>query len=654
MATKHVYIPDRLCRPLPGPLRHPVARLVVHWRADLPGQSSSAGSFSFLMDASRRTVEQHIQTIHKSARSSFPHTCEDTDPRLLSVIRSQLSTKIRSCCDYARAQGYPNLWIDACCIDKTSSAELSEAINSMFTWYSQADVCYVFLPDVPANENPAEKLSSFRRSIWFKRGWTLQELIVPSRTVFLSKDWRMIGTMAGLANVIEDVTGIDADILLHRRQLHTVSVAQRMSWAAGRETTRIEDEAYCLMGIFGVRLAVIYGEGAQAFVRLQEEIMKRIPDQSLFLWGIQPGVRCFPPPPATLWPLLHSVSMNNLRASKSAYLFASCPMDFFHSKGFTPIPLGTFSSMLGLPDASRPPLHTPSGYGVYTTLPVITLSVPTEEGKGDTKFQAAILACQDLHGRLPALLLSAEFSSGQHLIGGFEFHTRIPPAPQRNLRRYSLSEAELNASSESDDSSDDGGTIWARRPVISPVAVRYSRSYPRVVLLEPLLLKDAVSDSSLAILPLCVPHQRMPAVSEFAVLRRPPNPKSSSFAGLCMMIIPRWTLGHLSALGYSTSGSIKDGEMVSMPMSMRVRRGAMPRWYHNFTLCHATRGTISVAVSTCPFISRAPLHASVGWTPGVRHTGCQCIVITTEACLPTERAARSGARRIGPRGELRR
>ncbi len=606
------------------------------------------------MCASRRTVEQHIQTIHTSARSSFPHACEDTDPRLLDVIRSQLSTKITSCCDYARSQGHPNLWIDACCIDKTSSAELSEAINSMFTWYSQADVCYVFLSDVSSSENPVEKLSSFRRSIWFKRGWTLQELIVPSRIVFLAKDWRMIGTVAGLAKTIEDVTGIDADILLHRRQLHTVSVAQRMAWAAGRETTRIEDEAYCLMGIFGVRLAVIYGEGSQAFVRLQEEIMTRIPDQSLFLWGIQPDVRCFPPPPAALWPLLTSVSMVNLRASKSAYLFASSPMDFFHSKGFTPVPLGTFSGMLELPDASRPPLHTPSGYGVYTTLPIITLSIPAEEDQEGTKFQAAILACQDLHGRLPALLLSAKFSSGQHLIGGFEFHTRTPPVPQRYPRSYSLSE--LNASSMSDDSSDEGGgTLWVRKPVITSRAVRYSRSYPRVVLLDPSLLKDAKSGSSLALRPLCVPHQRMPAVSEFAVLRRPPNPRTSSFTGPCKLIIPCWTLGHLSALEYSTSGTIKNGEMMSIPMSMRVRKGVMPRWYHNFTLSHATRGTVTVSVSTCPFSSPAPLHATVGWSPAVRYTstGYRCTVIITEACPRTERAARTGARRIGSGGDLR-
>ncbi|EIW65323.1 HET-domain-containing protein, partial [Trametes versicolor FP-101664 SS1] len=235
---------------------------------------------------------QHPSEVHYAVLSHVWGDGEQTfqvnsDRCLLDAIRAQLSPKIRHCCDYARAHGHTYIWIDTCCIDKTSSAELSEAINSMFAWYSGADVCYVFLSDVSASDSPMEEYSSFRRSMWFKRGWTLQELIVPSRNVFLSKDWRMIGTKASLASIIKDVTGIGTDILLHRRQLHTVSVAERMAWAAERETTRVEDEAYCLMGIFGVRLPVIYGEGSQAFVRLQEEIMRRIPDQSLFLWGIE-------------------------------------------------------------------------------------------------------------------------------------------------------------------------------------------------------------------------------------------------------------------------------------------------------------------------------------------------------------------------------
>ncbi|KAH9848492.1 heterokaryon incompatibility protein-domain-containing protein, partial [Lenzites betulinus] len=230
-------------------------------------------------------------------QTTFDVVPADDDPALLEVIRGRLSPKIRGCCDYARVKGFSAAWIDACCIDKTSSAELSEAINSMFEWYSLAEVCYVFLADVSATDNPHAPASRFRWSVWFTRGWTLQELVVRWRIVFLSKEWQMIGTKASLANVIRDITGIDRDVLLRIRPLHTVSVAQRMSCASGRRTTRREDEAYCLMGIFescnnccilyGVRLTVIYGEGSQAFIRLQEEILKCVPNQSIFAWGLQ-------------------------------------------------------------------------------------------------------------------------------------------------------------------------------------------------------------------------------------------------------------------------------------------------------------------------------------------------------------------------------
>ncbi|KAL1940558.1 hypothetical protein VTO73DRAFT_7993 [Trametes versicolor] len=391
---------------------------------------------SHVWDPNGEQTFQDVNAIHTAVRSCRQDTLQDTDMRLLDDIRARLSPKIRRCCDYARAHGYVYLWIDTCCIDKTSSAELSEAINSMFAWYSYAGICYVLLSDVEADDNPVEEHSSFRCSMWFKRGWTLQELIVPSRNVFLSKDWRMIGTKASLANVIEDVTGIDPGILLHTRQLHTVSVADRMAWAAGRETTRVEDKAYCLMGVFGVCLPVIYGEGSQAFIRLQEEIMRRIPDQSLFLWGVESNIHCIPPPAEEPWPELTSVPMDNLRASKSAYLFALSPMDFSLSKGFSPIPLGTFSSILGLPEASRPPLYTPSSYGVRTTFPIGTLLCPSMGANSNViEIHVAILACQDVSGRIPTLLLSTEVSSGQHLTGGFRLHTSFRPSTLAELPR---------------------------------------------------------------------------------------------------------------------------------------------------------------------------------------------------------------------------
>ncbi|TBU47153.1 heterokaryon incompatibility protein-domain-containing protein, partial [Dichomitus squalens] len=189
------------------------------------------------------------------------------------------SEKTRRACAVARAHGHRLIWIDASCVDRTSSAELSEAINSMFRWYRDASVCYAYLADDPRAEN-----SAFRHSRWFRRGWTLQELIAPPVVVFLSLDWRFLGTKASLSRVVEAVTGIDRPVLLHRMRLDEVSVARRMSWAAERRTTRAEDEAYSLLGIFDVNMPTLYGEGRRAFVRLQEEIMKRIPDQSLFTW----------------------------------------------------------------------------------------------------------------------------------------------------------------------------------------------------------------------------------------------------------------------------------------------------------------------------------------------------------------------------------
>ena len=162
---------------------------------------------------------------------------------------------------------------DLCCIDKTSSAELSEAINSMYRWYQESGVCYAYLADVPPN--------AFSKSRWFTRGWTLQELIAPSTVIFLDQKWQEIGTKSSLQRVISEITGIPTDILLGG-DLEDASIAQRMSWASKRETTRVEDAAYCLMGIFSIHMPMLYGEGERAFIRLQEEIMRVSDDHSLF------------------------------------------------------------------------------------------------------------------------------------------------------------------------------------------------------------------------------------------------------------------------------------------------------------------------------------------------------------------------------------
>ncbi|KAF4500194.1 Vegetative incompatibility HET-E-1 [Fusarium agapanthi] len=176
--------------------------------------------------------------------------------------------KIVDFCAKAKAEGFEYGWIDTCCIDKTSSAELSEAINSMFQWYRKSAACYVYMNDVSSAKNPRLSNSRFRKSRWFTRGWTLQELLAPHEVIFLADDWREIGTKASLSATISDITKIDVATLVKQTWSH-VSVAGIMSWASMRQTTRLEDQAYSLMGLFDVNMPLIYGEGPKAFYRLQ-------------------------------------------------------------------------------------------------------------------------------------------------------------------------------------------------------------------------------------------------------------------------------------------------------------------------------------------------------------------------------------------------
>ncbi|KAK7212400.1 hypothetical protein V2G26_019578 [Clonostachys chloroleuca] len=185
--------------------------------------------------------------------------------------------KLRGFCSVAAANGFEYAWIDSACIDKTSSAELSEAINSMYYWYEEADVCYAYLADVTATYGMAS-------SKWFTRGWTLQELIAPRSMIFYDKDWQVLGTKEELGEIISACTRIPRSILSGEEDHMSQSVAQRMSWASQRKTTRIEDRAYSLLGIFGINMSLIYGERENAFIRLQEEIMRISDDQTIFAW----------------------------------------------------------------------------------------------------------------------------------------------------------------------------------------------------------------------------------------------------------------------------------------------------------------------------------------------------------------------------------
>ncbi|KAI6151171.1 hypothetical protein BKA82DRAFT_771875 [Pisolithus tinctorius] len=197
--------------------------------------------------------------------------------------------KIIKSCERAKKDGYKWLWIDTCCIERQSSTELSESINSMYRWYQHSGVCYAYLHDVETTFPMKQDKSRFSKSNgwpeWFMRGWTLQELIAPSEIQFFNRGWVYIGSKRELASTLEDVTRVPGDVL--RNGLTSQprpSVAQIVSWAADRVTTRVEDRAYSLLGLFGVNIPMVYGEGEKAFRRLQLEIIKDSNDQSIFAW----------------------------------------------------------------------------------------------------------------------------------------------------------------------------------------------------------------------------------------------------------------------------------------------------------------------------------------------------------------------------------
>ncbi|KLO91834.1 Uncharacterized protein LW93_14728 [Fusarium fujikuroi] len=202
--------------------------------------------------------------------------------------------KIVWACTQAAKDQLNHVWVDTNCIDKSSSAELSEAINSMFRWYRRSAVCYVYLEDVPAMtlDECTKPDSAFRNARWFTRGWTLQELIAPPNVSFFSSNWTMIATKSELAPCITEITGIPWSCLLKGRlskahPLRRYSVAQRMAWASRRSTTRIEDQAYSLLGLFDISMPLVYGEGFEAFTRLLGEIIHKYADHSFFASRLQ-------------------------------------------------------------------------------------------------------------------------------------------------------------------------------------------------------------------------------------------------------------------------------------------------------------------------------------------------------------------------------
>jgi Heterokaryon incompatibility protein (HET) len=272
--------------------------------------------------------------------------------------------KIEYCCRQAAKDGWQWAWVDTCCIDKTSSSELSEAINSMYKWYAASMVCYAYIGDVSiaseflASTPPSTKDDKVSWSVsrWFYRGWTLQELIAPFTVIFYTNSWKRIGTKWDWSDQISTVTSIPKSVLNHSTSIRNIPVLDRMRWASARQTTRKEDTAYCLLGIFDINMPLLYGEGERAFERLQEQILRTTDDQTLFLWCIFDGIEA----ESVIGRITHPVNYWAPRGSELCGILAPSPSEFDRDIPVTLNSFGEFSD----------PQMTTRHLGLRLTLPI--------------------------------------------------------------------------------------------------------------------------------------------------------------------------------------------------------------------------------------------------------------------------------------------
>ncbi|KAI9059416.1 HET-domain-containing protein [Trametes sanguinea] len=438
--------------------------------------------------------------------------CEDTGEN----PRDLVSNKIRKCCIWAEAHGFKLLWIDTCCINKSSSTELSEAINSMFAWYARATVCYAYLHDV-FDEMPTAEGSSFARSAWFTRGWTLQELIAPTNVIFLSQTWAPIASKQTIAKLLWKITGIDVGVLRGRRRLQDVSVAKRMSWAARRQTTRLEDRAYCLMGIFDVKMPTIYGEGSEAFIRLQEEIIKRTADLSILAWGprgdlseVAIGYRMgiYPTPDEETY-LRHSC------------LLAHGPEAFAGATDVKPCPLDSFAGAFNL-TMKRPQLLV-SSYGVQIQLPVISFR---------NAFCLAVLPCKQ-NGAFVALILRFQGQSRPWSTGTYsETLVQISSTTAPNFNEFPRGT----------------GSTAVMQEYLARCVLVYGPADLESCVPRPLRESEVGWTPTLEWKEIFIAYRL-----SHILVRVPPKPSRPSrrpFVAPCKLIIPSWTFSRLEQAGY--------------------------------------------------------------------------------------------------------
>lgn len=408
--------------------------------------NTRTGMFIRVQDHRR---ERYAILSHVWAKRSSPdYVSEQTYQDLLQLQKcasddgtlpiSNFSDKLQRFCEIALKDGFELGWADTCCIDKSDSSELATAIESMYNWYAYSGACYAFLHDVKSPREDPNWLVTFKRSEWFVRGWTLQELIASRVVIFVCEapgqggKWEVLGSKHNLASCISSVTNIDIGVLTSKTSLEDIPIARRMTWARSRTTTLPEDEAYCLIGIFGVKMRAKYGEGRYAFLRLQKKILSQSHDQTIFAWG-----RCIHqsplmslasviPSPSESVSMAPDLSDDHVTLPPSVleqYLLATSPRDFDPSccADLVSLSRDRFQGLFSIPTTSEGlyPFAEFTPYGIRMHFPLLNLRHSSDH-RFISATHCAVLACEDQgEGRgLLALFLRRRNPIGNEFFAG--------------------------------------------------------------------------------------------------------------------------------------------------------------------------------------------------------------------------------------------
>ncbi|KAF8552354.1 hypothetical protein OG21DRAFT_150336 [Imleria badia] len=243
-------------------------------------------------------IDREVTEYYRYA--TFSHKWENNEPLFENVVRivvydleeSPTHDKLRMFCKIVRDSGFRWAWSDTCCINKADHFVLQEALVSMFKWYEGSAVTIVLLRGV---RSPSKR-GDLVKSIWNTRAWMLQEYHASKVVRFYTEDWKPYLNLVipnhkdspEIISEMEEATGVSARALMALRP-GLDDIREKLRLASTRQTTRVEDAAYSLLGIFSMSLGIVYGEGDKALGRFLAQLLMSSGDTSILAWTGQSG-----------------------------------------------------------------------------------------------------------------------------------------------------------------------------------------------------------------------------------------------------------------------------------------------------------------------------------------------------------------------------